>query len=215
MAMDREAIMLALLAKLAGPPCVVAFTADTVLDSAVLGNVSDTADLLKGMPLFGPGIREGAVLATLTPTVTMSLTASATAAGAALKQGFRTTGRRLKHWGEVAAQPALFVDDGDEDWPDRLSGIPAAPLLGADIWVYSNAGQNPDAVPAAVLNALLGAIETALAPQPIWDGLSIQNVQTLGGLVEHCWIEGRVDKASGHAGGQAVAIVPVRMLVPQ
>jgi hypothetical protein len=212
---DREPIMLALLAKLAGAPCTVNFTADTEAGSAVLGNVSDAADLLKGMPVFGPGVREGAVLATLTPTVTMNLTASATATGAALSVGFRTSGRRLKHWTEVAEQPALFVDDGEELWPGHLSGIPAKAEMTAAIWIYSDIGKNPDAVPASVLNALLAAIETALAPQVTWEGLSIQNVQTLGGLVEHCWIEGILDKASGHTGGQAIAVVPIRMLVPQ
>lgn len=212
---DREAIMLALLAKVTGAPCVVNFTADTAVGSVLLSNVSAAADLLKGMPVFGPGVREGAVLATVTPTVTMSLAAAAAGTGVALKQGFRTTGRRLKHWTEVAAQPALFIDDGDEEWPERPGGIPATPLLDAEIWVYSDAGKNPDSVPASVLNALLGAIETALAPTIVFDGVNRQNVQTLGGLVEHCWIEGTLDKVSGHADGQAVAIVPIRMLVPQ
>lgn len=211
---DREPIMQALLAKVTGEPCIVNFAADLTHDSAALVHATNTANLLVGMPLSGPGIAEGAVIATLSPPA-MSLPATATMSAAALTQGFVTTGRRLQHWTQIAAQPALFVDDGDEEWGRRPNGIPAAPIIEADIWIYAQGGANPDAVPATVLNALLGAVEAALAPTPVFTGIAVQNVQTLGGIVEHCWIEGRLLKASGHLEGQARAVVPVRMLVPQ
>jgi hypothetical protein len=38
--------------------------------------------------------------------------------------------------------------------------------------------------------------------------------QTLGGLVSHCWIEGRIEMDSGDNDGQAKAIIPIRILVP-
>lgn len=212
--MDREAIMLALLAQVTGAPCIVNFTADTTVNSAVLTNVNGGAQLFKGLPVFGAGIPDGAVIATVSPP-TLSLPATATGAAVALVQGFQTTGRRLLHWGDVAAQPALFVDDGDERWPPRPGGIPGKPVLEAEIWVYSDAGDNPNAAPATQLNALLGAIDAALAPVPVFNGVDRQNVQTLGGLVEHCWIEGRMIKSSGHLDGQSIAIIPVHMLVPQ
>lgn len=211
---DREAIMLALLAQLSGPPCIVNFTADTILDSVNLANVSAGAQLFKGMPIFGPGISEGTVIATVSPPA-LSLPATANGTGIQLAQGFLTTGRRLLHWSQIAAQPALFIDDGDEEWPARSGGIPAKPILEAEIWIYSNGGKNPDATSATQMNALLSAVETALAPSIVFNGIDRQNVQTLGGAVEHCWIEGRMIKASGHLDGQSIAIVPVHMLVPE
>jgi len=45
-----------------------------------------------------------------------------------------------------------------------------------------------DITPISILNPLLGAIDAALAPGKV-DGK-----QTLGGLVSHCWIEGKVMK---------------------
>ncbi|HXP74621.1 MAG TPA: hypothetical protein VN823_10790 [Stellaceae bacterium] len=58
------------------------------------------------------------------------------------------------------------------------------------------------------MNPLLDAIETALAPD------LVTNVQSLGGLVAHCWIAGKVETDEGVLGGQAVAIVPIEILVP-
>ena len=64
-----------------------------------------------------------------------------------------------------------------------------------------------DARLVMVLNPLLDAVEAALAPDPVG------HVQTLGGLVSHCWIAGRIQTDEGVPGGQAVAIVPVEILV--
>lgn len=121
---------------------------------------------------------------------------------------FTTTGRRLKHWSMVAEQPALFLDDRGTDYPPHDSGIPPKRTLMADVWIYANSGEDPDAVPATQLNSLIDAVEAALAPSPV------TNTLTLGGLVTHCWIEGRPEYFSGHLAGQAIAVVPIKMLVP-
>ena len=139
---------------------------------------------------------------------------------AATAPGWQTVGQnpdgsraRLEHWGEVAAQPALYVDDGDEMWPNSPSGVPQKPELEAELWIYCSA-PDPDTAAATVMNQQLAALEDALAPQPFYDGRSIQNVQTLGRSdVVHARIEGRVRKYSGHLEGQAIAIVPVKILV--
>jgi hypothetical protein len=47
-----------------------------------------------------------------------------------------------------------------------------------------------------------------LAPSPV------SGVQTLGGLVSHCWIEGEIEQFPGVLDGIAKAIVPVKILVP-
>lgn len=123
--------------------------------------------------------------------------------------GFITTGRDLLHHSQVAAQPALFAVDAEEDFPAGSYNMPRAIEMAAELWVYTKGDERPDKSPAKALNATLDAIETALAPSPI------NNVQTLGGAAEHCWIEGRIEKSPGHVLGQAVAVIPIKMLVPR
>jgi hypothetical protein len=123
--------------------------------------------------------------------------------------GFHTTGRDLLHWSQVADQPAVFVVDAEEQFPERSYNMPRADTMAAEIWIYTKGTERADSSRPKALNALLDAVETVLAPSPI------TNTQTLGDVVEHCWIEGRLDKAPGHTDGQAVAVIPVIMLVPR
>ncbi len=118
---------------------------------------------------------------------------------------FVTASRRLRHWSDVgpAEQPALFVVQKSET-AERKVGLPAKWRALVDIYVYVHALDDQTA-PATALNPLLDAIEAALAPQGA--------VQTLGGLAAHAWIVGRIETDEGVLGGQAVAIVPVEVLV--
>ncbi len=126
------------------------------------------------------------------------------AAGAA---GFATTSRRLRHWSDVgpAEQPALFVIQKSETAEERRP-LPAKWRARVDLYLYAHAPDD-STPPATAMNPLLDAVETALAPDPV------SNVQTLGGLVQHCWIAGRIETDEGVLGGQAVAIVPIEILV--
>lgn len=123
--------------------------------------------------------------------------------------GFVTTGRRLKHWNDVHAssQPALFMAQKTET-PSQVRGIPARWELKVDVYLYVNT--SGDQAPGTLLNAVLDSVAEALAPNN-----PIENVQTLGGLVEHCWIEGTIETDEGTLGDQAVAIVPISILVSQ
>ena len=120
---------------------------------------------------------------------------------------FVTTSRRLRHWSDVAAaeQPALFQIQKSEAAEERRP-LPVKWRASVDLYLYAHA---PDELtpPATVINPLLDAIEAALAPDPV------SHVQTLGGLVQHCWIAGRIQTDEGVLGGQSVAIVPVEILV--
>ncbi|HEV2263737.1 MAG TPA: hypothetical protein VGR79_04310 [Stellaceae bacterium] len=118
---------------------------------------------------------------------------------------FATASRRLRHWSDVgpAEQPALFVVQKSET-AERKAGLPAKWRALVDIYVYAHAPDDETA-PATVLNPLLDAIESALAPQGA--------VQTLGGLAAHAWIAGKIETDEGVLGGEAVAIVPVEILV--
>jgi hypothetical protein len=120
---------------------------------------------------------------------------------------FVTISRRLRHWSDVGAaeQPALFMIQKSENAEERRP-LPVKYRASVDLYIYAQA---PDELtpPATVLNPLLDAVEAALAPDPVG------HVQTLGGLVAHCWIAGRIQTDEGVLGGQAVAIVPVEILV--
>lgn len=126
---------------------------------------------------------------------------------------FATTSRKLRHWSDVGAeeQPALFQQQLDEDIA-QSRGTPANITLHAQLYIYvTTASQQtaPDVVPSQLINPLIDAVDSALA------GDDIANfVQTLGGLVSHCWIEGKIETYEGLLGDQAVAIIPVAILVP-
>jgi len=125
--------------------------------------------------------------------------------------GFRTTGRKLLHWSQISGgQPALYVVDAEEELPASSENMPRTSTMAAELWIYTQGKERPDGSSPKALNALLDAIETTLAPDPI------TGLQTLGGVVHHCWIEGRIDKAPGHyPENQAVAVIPIVMVVPR
>lgn len=125
--------------------------------------------------------------------------------------GIVTAERRLRHWNDVTdiEQPYLCVAQGNQTATQGSPaiGTPGKWQLEADIYVYAQT--TGGLVPGSVINPILDAIEQALAPEfP-----DVSKCQTLGGLVEHCWIEGTIETDEGTLGDQAVAIVPVRILV--
>jgi hypothetical protein len=124
--------------------------------------------------------------------------------------GVTTASRRLKHWADVppADQPALFQVQKGETVTDRR-GLPPKRVLAVELFLYAQSGGDPGIAPAQILNPLIDAIEAALAP----DGPP-PAVQNLGGLVSHAWIEGRIETDEGVLGDQAVAIIPIHLLVP-
>lgn len=124
----------------------------------------------------------------------------------AASASFVTTSRRLKHWSDVATnqQPALYMAQKSEA-AATTRGQPTRWTLSVDVYIYvrTDGGQTP----GPLLNALLDAVTAAIAPDN-----AIENVQTLGGIVEHCWIEGSIETDEGTLGDQAVAIVPIYIL---
>lgn len=185
----------------------VEFTAGTLAGDPVLQDPSTTQGFFVGLPVVGASIPRQSVITSLSP-LTLSIAPTVNAASVALSTGFLTTGRRLKRWNQVTSQPALFLRSEDEE-----SEWPAAPMqsltLRVEAYVYSNLGQDPDAVPETMLNNLLDAIDAAMAPDN-----PMTHLFTLGGLVAWCRIVGRVIKDTGDADGQAIARVPIEILVP-
>ena len=124
--------------------------------------------------------------------------------------GFKTTGRRLKLWSDVNAsdKPALFLAQRGQTYVQGSEATPQKVTLKADLFVYTNVGKDPKAVPARQLNDLVDAVDAALA------GDVVTGRQTLGGLVAHCWIEGEVMIDPGDLDGDGLAVIPVRILIP-
>jgi hypothetical protein len=120
--------------------------------------------------------------------------------------GLVTSSRTLKHFSEVQPQdqPALFVSPVSQ-MATRTRGIPTRWTLDIDIYIYVS--RETVAVPDTALNTILDSIESSLAPLPA------QEVQTLGGLCEHCWIEGAIQIDIGALGSQVLCTVPIRILV--
>ena len=125
--------------------------------------------------------------------------------------GIKTTSRRLKHFNHVAPddRPALFVTQGNQT-EVPVKGLDAKVELEAGVYVYIH--ENDSAIPPSVqLNQMIDRVRTKLAP----DHPDICEYQTLGGLVEHCWIEGTIEvyeAAENMHYDQGIAIIPIRIL---
>ena len=120
--------------------------------------------------------------------------------------GLVTCSRRLKHYSEVPAimQPALYQTQASQH-VTQIKGLPSQYSLEAKIWMYTS-NTDPAISPATALNNLLDQVDQILKP-------SIpEDKQTLGGLVEHCWIDGEIVTDEGGLGDQAVAVFIIKIL---
>ena len=124
----------------------------------------------------------------------------------ALVPGLATSSRVLRHFSDVAPveQPALFVSPVSHS-AIRTRGLPTKWTLDIDVYLYIN--RSTSEVPDTALNQILDGIESTLATTPAVE------VQTLGGLCDHCWIEGSVQIEVGAMGTQVLCVVPIRILV--
>jgi hypothetical protein len=118
--------------------------------------------------------------------------------------GIRTFGRRLVPWADVppSEQPALYMLCANQTVTVEGRGIPPKRGLPVTLYLYSRNDDGP-----AVQNDLLDAIEAALEPKG-------EESLTLGGLVSHCRIEGEIETDEGLLDSQAVAVIPISILVP-
>lgn len=126
---------------------------------------------------------------------------------------FTATSRRFVHWDQVneTQMPFLTMLKTGEVRARQSEGLPAL-TINAHVFVYLTAGMDPQDVPDTVMNELLDAIDTAVAPSGA-DALA-GNKQTLGGLVAHCYPLGPIFVDTGDLDGKAVAAIPFQILVP-
>lgn len=119
--------------------------------------------------------------------------------------------RRLKLWSDVPAmsRPACFLFEGGQEtyaWSES-----AAPkrALEVKLFIYLNA-RDPAAVGASLLNDVMDALDRALA---LSGADLVTGRNTLGGTVHHCRIDGKALKDPGDLDGDALLIVPVKLIL--
>jgi hypothetical protein len=125
--------------------------------------------------------------------------------------------------------PALYLYEGvgfgggKDEWVQRVQGVPmtGARTLHRTIVLYAyrpgsllpgGAASYPGAV---TMNPLIEAVENAFQPDTSGIG-SAKGTMTLGGLVQHCWIEGEGHMIPGDLdpSGLAMQTIPFRVLMP-
>jgi hypothetical protein len=123
---------------------------------------------------------------------------------------FVTVSRKFQMWDAVppGGQPACFLRQVpgkvDQNEPFGLNRW----TLKCGIWIYAQYSPASDTTPAVLLNNLIDAVEKALLPSPAFP------MQTLGGLVVNCWLNGDVIIDEGLTPGddQAIAVLPCSIL---
>jgi hypothetical protein len=120
--------------------------------------------------------------------------------------------RRLKLWTDVAManRPACFIFEGGFESYSWSEGAVPKRAIEAKIFIYLNA-KDPSICGASLLNEAMDALDSAFAVSGA-DLLVGRN--TLGGLVYHCRIDGKLMKDPGDLDGDALLIVPVKLILP-
>lgn len=123
--------------------------------------------------------------------------------------------RSPSDYSAAAQLPAGCTDETAENEDQQIYGAPSVYTLSVDFWLYLLAPQlsqipgQETAIPATALNNTLDALDTAFPADA--SGM----VNTLGGLVQHAYIQGKIQKVSGVGSGNlllSVAKVPIQML---
>ncbi len=120
--------------------------------------------------------------------------------------------RRLKLWSDVPAssRPACFLFEGGQETYSWTGNALPKRSLEIRLFVYLNA-KDPHIAGAALLNDVMDALDAAFA---VSGGDIVLGRNTLGGKAYHCRIDGKALKDPGDLDGDALLIVPVRLLLP-
>lgn len=191
---------------------VVSFTASGAAGDAELFEVSSTAGLFAGLPVFGPQVPRGTMISSVNhdaATITLTAPISDAVEDGSFSTGFLTASRRVTHWQQTPNQPAFFLRRvGMSDDPD---GHFIIRTIECEMWIYCNAGQDESVAPDEVLTGLETMLRNSLIPD-VRDDDGVRF--TLGGRVYWCRIEGNADISPGDHDAQAIARIPLRITLP-
>jgi hypothetical protein len=119
---------------------------------------------------------------------------------------FATASRRLQLWDAPGLQkPAIFMYERDDVYSNGKNYLQIVEM-NVDLYIYTAPGMAAGVIPISILNPLVDAVDAALAPS------KVTNRQTLGGLVSHCYIDGKIMKDPGDIDGDGIAVIPVKIL---
>lgn len=134
----------------------------------------------------------------------------------AIVANFKTTGRWLRHHEQVpggdVAMPAIYLVQHPGEEHQRIGkGMDSKRTLKCNFVMYfQTVGIDAGGpLPATLCNAGLDAIDQCIN---IPGGPA--NTQTLGGLVEHVYMEGAVSIAEGLLQDHSIVAVPITILIP-
>jgi hypothetical protein len=119
------------------------------------------------------------------------------------------TSRDLQQWDVVGPvnQPALFMTQTPQDASMPEFALTQWQLSALVVVYYRTDGiPNSDVARDTIVNNFVDAFDSAINPQP-------GEPQTLGGLVLHTYISGKVFFDSGLTDQQAVIGIPITMLI--
>ena len=124
---------------------------------------------------------------------------------------FVTTSRYLRSFDDVPAEqmPALFMTEAGEQWAKPGKGIPAKRTLAPHLVMYTSTSQPNAVLPATLINALMDTVD-----EVIENPGNPSNTQTLGGLVEHVYLEGEVQIFEGYLQDKSIVLIPLTILLP-
>ena len=125
--------------------------------------------------------------------------------------GLITVSRRLRHFNHVTPEqrPAMFITQGNQQ-EVQIHGLDSKVELSAEVYLYIHES-DPAKPPSSQMNIFIDRVREAIKS----DHPEFSEYQTLGGLVEHCWIEGTVEvyeAVENMLDDQAIAIIPIRIL---
>lgn len=208
----------AALASLLVNSATVTFTASCTKGSNIITDVPPDLALVRGLALLNAdGLPIGTKIREVgSGTLTITGTATADVTGGTFRAGFTSTDplqvRLLRHWTDMLApeQPALFTAQQGETSTKRPGQLAQWTL---DVMIYIYVQSQSDRYPVAPsMNALLGAVRGVVnMPDQSGPGRAM-GMNTLGGLVFDCYINGKIETDEGVLGQQGVAKVPVRII---
>ena len=121
---------------------------------------------------------------------------------------FKTVSRRWQDPSQLspADRPSLYQVQKDELTGASVNGLPIHAKMTVDLVLYTAGDSEPNSIPSTELNSLLDAVEAAI--RSATPGIA----QSLGGMVSHCRIEGKIEIVENVVGCMALAVVPIEIL---
>lgn len=120
--------------------------------------------------------------------------------------------RRLKLWNDVvvSSRPACFLYEGGEDVYTWTEGARPRRVIDIKLFIYLNA-KDTTVAGGALINDVMDALDTAFTPK---GADQVLGRNTLSATAYHCRIEGKILKDPGDLDGDALVVVPVKIVLP-